>query len=91
MNDTNFLKDLCTWDIERYSNVLKAYCGINEDIMCQWYNDQSWYIYIALENWITICEAFNWIEYLVTDYEDWEEHFFDTYKEAEEKQDFLNK
>jgi len=50
------------------------------------FNANSGYVYIALEEGITICSMLGRdVEYLVTDYDDGEEFFFDTYKEAELK------
>jgi hypothetical protein len=49
------------------------------------FNANSGYVYIALEDGITICSMLGRdVEYLVTDY-DGEEFLFDTYKEAELK------
>jgi hypothetical protein len=48
------------------------------------FNPNSGYTYIALENGISICSMMgNSIEYLVTDFNNGEEHFFETYEEAE--------
>jgi hypothetical protein len=47
------------------------------------FNANSGYVYIALEDGITIASMLGRdVEYLVTDYNDGEEFFFDTYKEA---------
>lgn len=85
----NFLNSLCFWDLERFSDVLKAYTELNDYPVIMedwvWCNSSSGYVYIALENGVTICEAFNWIEYLVTNFDNWEEFFFDTYQEALDK------
>lgn len=44
----------------------------------------SGYTYIALENGVQISSHFGHrVEYIVTDYRDGEEYFFDNYKEAE--------
>ena len=89
---TELLNTLCKWDQERLLNVTQEYINnaSDEEIMETGYNSNSWYVYIALENGISICEAFNWIEYLISNKENWEEFFFDTYEEAEEKQEELN-
>lgn len=48
------------------------------------FNPNSGYTYIAIENGITICSMLGRdVEYLVTNYENGEEYFFDTYHEAE--------
>ena len=53
---------------------------------CIGFNANSGYVYIALEDGITICSMLGRdVEYLVTDYDDGAEFFFDTYKEAELK------
>ncbi len=50
------------------------------------FNPNSGYVYIALEGGITICSMLGRdVVYQVTDYDDGEEFFFDTYKEAELK------
>jgi hypothetical protein len=49
------------------------------------FNQNTGYVYIALENGVTICTAFaNNIEFLVTDVFSGEEKFYETYNEAEE-------
>lgn len=56
----------------------------SEDIMDVGFNSNSGYTYIALENGITICSMLGRdVEYLVTDFGDGEEFFYDTYKDAE--------
>jgi hypothetical protein len=53
---------------------------------CIGFNANSGYVYIALEDGITIASMLGRdVEYIVTDYNDGEEFFFDTYKEAEAK------
>lgn len=48
------------------------------------FNSFSGYVYIALENGIQICSMLGReVEYLVTNFEDGEEHFFDSYSDAE--------
>jgi galactokinase len=64
------------------SNVFKAYaeeCS-REDIMEIGFNANSGYVYIALENGITIASSMGQrVEYIVTDFETGEESFFDNY------------
>ena len=64
------------------SNVFKAYaeeCS-REDIMEVGFNANSGYVYIALENGITIASSMGQrVEYIVTDFETGEESFFDNY------------
>jgi hypothetical protein len=64
-----------------------AYSNIIEDIMEGGigFNPNSGYVYIALENGISICSNMGRdIEYLVTDFNNGEEYFFDTYEEAQQ-------
>ena len=50
------------------------------------FNENSGYVYIALEEGVTIASMLGGdVEYLVTDSHDGEEFFFDTHKEAEAK------
>lgn len=66
---------------ESYSNECPR-----EDIMQTGFNENSGYVYIALENGISICSMLGQdVEYLVTDFEDGTEYFLDTYEEAEKK------
>jgi len=75
------------------SKVWKAYyknCP-REDIMSIGFNENSGYVYIALESGISIASAFGQsVDYLVTDMDDGEEFFYDTIEEAENKLNKLN-
>ena len=54
------------------------------------FNANSGYVYIALESGITIASMLGHdVEYIVTDYNDGEEFFFDTYKEADSANSIL--
>jgi len=54
-----------------------------EDIFEVGFNSNSGYVYIALENNITLVSSFGQdVEYLVTDFETGEETFFETIEEA---------
>lgn len=67
------------------SKCFEAYASIGEEIMEDGigFNPNSGYVYIALENGISICSMLgNDVEYLVTNMKNGEEHFFDTYEEA---------
>ena len=67
------------------SKVLMAYANEcpSEEIMEIGFNPNSGYVYIALENGVSICSCMGSdVEYLVTDFEDGEEYFLDTYEEA---------
>jgi hypothetical protein len=55
-----------------------------EEILEVGFNSNSGYVYIALENGITICSMLGReVEYLVTNFDNGEEYFFPTYHEAE--------
>ena len=67
------------------SRCFEAYASIGEEIMEGGigFNPNSGYVYISLENGISICSMMGGAcEYLVTDFNDGIEHFFDTYEEA---------
>jgi len=75
-------------DIESINIILKAYkkYANGEDIEFSGFNDVSRYVYIYLSNGVTICSNYGEkVEFLVTHFEDGEEFFFDTYKEAMSK------
>ena len=67
------------------SKVWKAYsenCP-REDIMEVGFNENSGYVYIALENGISISSAFGQdVDYIVTDMDGVEDFFYDTIDEA---------
>lgn len=83
---TNLNSAIAFCEAKGLSNCFKAYaehCAL-EEIMEVGFNPNSGYVYLALENGISICSAFgNEVEFLVTDFETGEEHFFDSYDEAE--------
>lgn len=71
------------------SKVFKAYAENcpGEDIMQVGFNENSGYVYIALENGISICSMLGRdVEFLVTDFEDGQEFFFYSYDEAINKE-----
>lgn len=90
---TNLKTSIAYSEAMGLSNCFKAYadyCG-GEEIMEVGFNPNSGYVYIALENGISICSCLGReVEYLVLDFEDGEEFFFDSYKEAGEKAEQLN-
>lgn len=54
------------------------------------FNSNSGYVYIALENGIQICSMLGReVEYLITDFDNGEEHFFNTPGEAIKKLESL--
>ena len=66
--------------------IFQAYANEcpSEDIMGIGFNPNSGYVYIALENGISICSCMgHQVDYLVTNFYNGEETFYDTYKEAQ--------
>lgn len=62
-----------------------------EDIAEIGFNDQSGYVYIALEFGIDILSKFGQdVEYLVTDFDNGEEFFEETYEDAEARLEDIN-
>jgi len=81
----NLISKLGSSDYESYLLVHEAYrdYAFGEEIMETGFNTSSGYVYIALENGIQIASCFGrGVDYIVTDFETGEEHFFDTYDEA---------
>jgi len=65
--------------------IFQAYANqcANEEIMGVGFNPNSGYVYIALENGISICSCMgHQVDFLVTNFYNGEETFYDTYKEA---------
>ena len=86
--NSDVLNELKGSDFESWIIVQQAYrnYAIREEVMCAGMNMNSGYVYIALENGVTIASCFGQsVDYIVTDFEDGEEFFFDDYKEALEK------
>jgi hypothetical protein len=76
---------LGTSDLVSLSKVIDAYRenAHREEIEDIGFNENSGYVYIYLENGISICSCFGRnVEYLVTDFETGDETFFDDYDEA---------
>ena len=56
----------------------------SEEIIEEGFNPNSGYVFVALENGITIASAFGQdVEYIVNDFETDEEKFFDSFEELE--------
>lgn len=76
-----------------FSKVFMAYgneCS-REPIMEIGFNPNSGYVYIALENGISICSCMgHQVDFLVIDFNDGEETFYETYDEAEKHGQSLN-
>ena len=85
MSTTEFMNSLGQLDMASYVNICIDYMKYarNEEIMEVGYNSNSGYVYIALENGVTIASAFNQeVEYIITNFETGEEHFCETYNAA---------
>jgi hypothetical protein len=68
------------------SKVWAAYANhfAGEDIIEEGFNINSGYVYIALEDGISIASAFGKnVEYIINDFKSGEEKFFDSYEELE--------
>jgi hypothetical protein len=62
-----------------------------EDIFEVGFNENSGYVYIALESNITLVSSFGQdVEFLVTDFDSGEETFFETIDEAQDKLEEIN-
>jgi hypothetical protein len=75
------------------ANIFEAYAeyATGEEIMETGFNQNTGYIYAALENGVQIASAFGrGVEYIVNDFETGEEYFLDSYSEALEKLESLN-
>ena len=87
--NSDVLNELKASDFESWLIVQQAYrdYAFREEVMCAGMNLNTGYVYIALENGVTIASSFGQIVvFIVTDFEDGDEFFFDTYEEALEKQ-----
>jgi hypothetical protein len=68
------------------SKIWQAYADnfAGEEIMQEGFNPNSGYVYIALENGISICSLLGGnVEFLVSEHENGEELFFNSYQELE--------
>jgi hypothetical protein len=92
-SNIEFVNSLGSSDFESWINVQKAYRenAFSEEIFEVGFNTHTGYVYIALENGVQIASCFGQsVDYIVTDYDNGEEHFFDTYIEAYDKQESFN-
>jgi len=74
-------------DLFSYEIVLREYNNHarGESIMETGFNTSSGYVYIALDNGIQIASCFGQdADFIIYDFESGEEHFCDTYEDAEE-------
>lgn len=85
MSTTEFMNSLGQLDMASYINICIDFMKYapREEIMEVGFNSSSGYVYIALENGVTIASAFNQeVEYIITNWETGEEHFCETYESA---------
>lgn len=80
-----FGTDIAYLEAKGLSKCFEAYAENTEveDIFEIGFNSNSGYVYIALETGISICCMLGReVEFLVYDFENGEEHFFETYSES---------
>jgi hypothetical protein len=85
MQTQELIQQLRNSDLESWILVQRAYKEFaqDEDIMECGFNQMTGYVYIALENGISIASCFGQpVEYITYDFENGDEEFFETYKEA---------
>lgn len=85
METKQLIEQLYGSDLESWFLVQKAYkeYAHGEDIMECGFNQNTGYVYIALENGVQIASCFGQdVEYITYDFENGDESFFDTYEEA---------
>jgi len=85
METKDLIQQLGGSDLESWILVQRAYkdYAADEDIMECGFNKQSGYVYIALENGISIASCFGQnVEYITYDFETGEEEFYDNYEES---------
>ena len=80
----NLSESICYLEAVGLSKVFAAYAenAAGEDINMIGFNQNTGYIYIYLENGVSICSCLGQaVEYLINDFETGEDHFFNTYDE----------
>lgn len=90
---TNNLNDnLAYLEAKGMGKVWMAYADncAGDDIMEVGFNPSSGYVYIALENGVSVASRLGGdVEYIVTDFNDGEEFFFDDYESATTKLNYF--
>ena len=90
------LNEMGSSDIQSMHLVIDAWKQIdsdNKEIMCEGtgFNIMSGYVYISLENGISIISFFGQeVEYLVTNFDTGEEYFYKTFEEAIDQSEKIN-
>lgn len=87
METTNFINSLGCADLQSFINVLDSYNSDYEtrklNIEYLGFNSNSGYVYLALENGISIISAFGRdVYFLVNNFRNGDEKIFNTYDEA---------
>lgn len=85
MENLNFIQELGTSDFESLIIVQQTYRDecFGADIMETGFNNNSGYVYIALENGVTIASCFGQsADFITNNFETGDEEFFETYEEA---------
>jgi hypothetical protein len=85
MNINGFDGSIAYCEAKALSLIFMAYANecSREEIMEIGFNPNLGYVYIALENGISICSCMgNQVDYLVTDSNDGKETFYEYYEEA---------
>lgn len=83
----NLKNSIAYCEAKSLSLCFEAYADFSagEEITEIGFNQNSGYVYICLDNGISICSAFSReVEFLINNFENGEETFFETYQEAEE-------
>lgn len=82
---------ICHTEAMGLSKCFSAYAEVNAGyIEAIGFNPNSGYTYIALDNTISICSYLGErVQYLVTNFENGEEYFFDNYRDAINKLETL--
>ena len=81
----NFTNGIAYCEAIGLSKVFKAYSihCYGEQIESIGFNPNSGYVYISLDYGVSICSCMGQdVEYLVTNFDTGEEHFFDNFSEA---------
>ena len=93
MDNSINIKNLGSSDFESYIIVLETLKKLNlhSEVELMGFNTNSGYVYAYLYNTISICSCFgNDVEFLVTDFENGEEFFYEDYFEALDKLENIN-
>lgn len=82
---TGISNSIAHCEAKGFGKIFQAYANEcpNEEIMAIGFNPHSGYVYIALENGVSLCSCMgHQVDFLVTNFYNGEETFYETYKEA---------